>query len=254
MKDLKIKKQSKTGDFLTSKGFYLTLIVSLTMLGSTMWFIMNKSIDNVIDKNLKLTKNSFSNSHNTLKTVNNVVHNVPIQEKNKNETSASHHDNEHKLPETSMEPSQTSPNNISSDDKSILFVPPLVGKIINDFSAGELVKNKTLSDWRVHNAIDISAPQGTPVKSIADGEVIKIYVNPMLGTCIEIEHENNINSVYCSLNKNVNVTEGDIVEAGDVIGSVGNTAIGESELGDHLHFEIKEKGEKINPLTKIKIS
>ena len=251
MKDLKIKKKVGFLDFVTSKGFYLTLVVSLVLFGSTMWVVMNKSIDNVVDKNLNLLQRNVNS-----KTVNKVVQNLPIAKdatihKDNSTQKNNSVDSDKPIAELSLEENSESVKDFENQD--VLFVPPVVGEIVNGFSGGELVKNKTLSDWRVHNAVDIAAPQGTPVKSIADGEVLRIYNAPMLGMCVEIEHAQSTNSVYCGLNKNLNVKEGDIVEAGSVIGSVGNTAMGESELGPHLHLEIKEKGEKINPLSKIKL-
>ena len=266
MKELKIKTKSSLKDFITSKGFCLSLAISLTLFGFTIWSLVNKSIDKTINKNIKIANNSV-NQNTKLRSVDNIINNIPIenqtnsQPNNKQKSLGANFSEQHKnqnldledntevKTETDLEKRVKSENN-----KNTLFVTPITGKIVNDYSNNELVKNKTLCDWRVHNGIDISAPQGTPVKAIADGEIIKVYSSPLLGVCIEIEHDNNLNSIYCGLNKNINVKEGDLVEAADIIASVGNTATGESELGPHLHLEIKENGEKINPLSKIKIS
>ncbi|MBP0979263.1 MAG: M23 family metallopeptidase [Oscillospiraceae bacterium] len=255
MKELKIK--TKLQDFFTNKGFFLSLAISLTLIGSTIWVVMNKSIDNTITKSFKLSKNTnfkdLEDSEN-LERVDNIVSNIPIEPDKEPKISVSKNLKKQNINSKDQNLSESDlNNNLEDNQENILFVPPVSGKIINDFSNNELVKNKTLCDWRVHNGIDISAPQGTPIKAIADGEVIKIYSCPILGICVEIEHANNINSIYCGLNKNLNIKEGDSVEAADVIGSIGNTAAGESELGPHLHLEIKENGEKINPLSKIKI-
>lgn len=262
MKELKIKRQSKIKDFIKGKGFYLSLTMSLALVGSAIWIGMNKSIDRVIDENMDIIKNSSRS--NTIKTVDNIVSNVPISKQESahslgEEEQNIDEDNQDDQKEDEMgegemteEENQESEIPEKEEDISILFMPPLVGKIINKFSNYELVKNQTLSDWRTHNGIDIAASQGTPVKSIADGEVIKIYSTSLMGTCIDIEHPGNINSIYCGLNKNVNVKEGDKIEAGSVIGSVGK-AVGEAELAPHLHLELKKDGVKIDPLTKIKM-
>ena len=268
LKELKLKKQSNLKNCFKGKGFYLSLVISLSLIGTTIWVAMNKSIDNVIDKNVNIIE-KFNEKAN-LKSVDNIIDDVPIEKKATN-----HHylrslndeketkDDDVKgddIKDVRSDVKDESQNDLkektseSEGEDSILFVPPIVGKVINEFSNYELVKDKTLSDWRVHNGVDIAAAQGTPVKAIADGEVIKIYNDPMLGVCIEIEHHGNINSTYCGLNKNVNVKEGDNVEAGDVIASVGDTAIGEAELETHLHLEVKKDGVKIDPLSKIKVS
>ena len=257
MKELKIKRQSGITKFITGKGFYLSAAISLILIGSTIWFVMNKSIDDVVDKNIKLMKNQISDQ--SLKSVDNIVKDVPINQKieiaklSEVETKEKI-ENNNEVSTESQNQNEEIEKNIEEVDNKDLFITPLVGKIINGFSNNELVKNTTLSDWRVHNGVDIEASQGTSVKAVADGEIIKISSDPMMGVCVEIEHSNNINSVYYGLNENVNVKEGDKVEVGTVIGSVGNTAIGETKLGPHLHLEMIENGIKIDPLSKIKMS
>lgn len=261
MKDLKISKKSKFLEFLTGKGFYLFLAVALTLAGSTIWFAMNRSIDNVIDKNINLMKNSVSSEEN-LKPVDNIVDNVPI--KNKEYALGKRKKNtkqvkENKQQVKNVESEKNEEANVNEPDvereldKQVLFVPPLAGEVVGNFSNNELVINRTLKDWRTHNGIDVKASQGSQVKAIADGTVTKIYDDPIWGMCIEIEHVGNITSKYCGLNKKVNVNEGDKIEADNVIGSVGDTAICESDIGPHLHLEVIENGVKIDPLSKIKM-
>ena len=255
MRDLKIKKQSKVKEFFTGKGFYFTLAVSLTLIGSTIWFAMNRSIDKFIDEGINLTKNEISKQDS--KTVNNIVSDVPIDEKQANKkvksTIIKKIETKEENKATSQAPTENGCEFNEEDKENMILVPPLSGIVINGFSNDELVKNKTMNDWRVHNGIDVVAPQGAQVKAISDGEVVRVYFDSMMGQCVEIEHPNNLSSVYCGLNKNVNVKEGEIIEAGKVIGSVGETAIGETALGPHLHLEMVENGSKIDPLLKIKI-
>lgn len=262
MKDLKVSKKSRFLELLTGKGFYLFLAITLTLVGSTIWFAMNKSIDNVIDKNIDLMKNSISNKER-LKPVDSIVNNVPIKNKEKKYAFGKHKkikevkdEKQHtaNIQSEQNEQANTSNSNIEEElTVPMLFVSPLAGEVVNNFSNNELVKNKTLKDWRTHNGIDVKAPQGSQVKSIADGTVAKIYDDPIWGICIEIEHMNNITSNYCGLNRKVNVNEGEQIEAGSVVGSVGDTAICESDIGPHLHLEVRENGIKVDPLSKIKM-
>lgn len=79
-----------------------------------------------------------------------------------------------------------------------------------------------------------------------DGTVLKVEENDLVGKIVEIKHDNNIITVYQSLS-DIQVKEGDIVSQGDVIASSGKSKIN-SELGNHIHFEIYIGGEVVDPL------
>lgn len=95
-----------------------------------------------------------------------------------------------------------------------------------------------------HYAVDIVAPQATPVKSIADGTVIFSEWTASTGYVIILEHKDNLLSVY-KHNGSLSKSQGDVVVAGEVIASVGNT--GELTTGPHLHFELWVDGKPVNP-------
>ncbi len=95
-----------------------------------------------------------------------------------------------------------------------------------------------------HYAIDIVATKGTPVKSVADGIVIFSEWTSETGFVIILEHKNGLLSVY-KHNGSLNKSQGDLVQAGEVIASVGNT--GELTTGPHLHFELWNNGSPVNP-------
>lgn len=89
-----------------------------------------------------------------------------------------------------------------------------------------------------HNGIDIAAPIGTPILAAADGEVIISRTggwNGGYGNYIVIRHPNGTQTLYAHNNKN-NVSAGDSVKQGDVIGFIGITG---KVTGAHLHFEIR---------------
>jgi len=96
-----------------------------------------------------------------------------------------------------------------------------------------------------HYAVDIVAPQGSSVKSVADGVVIFSEWTAGTGYVIIIEHKNDLTSVY-KHNGSLTKSQGDYIVAGEVIASVGNT--GELTTGPHLHFELWIKGKPVNPL------
>ena len=129
------------------------------------------------------------------------------------------------------------------------FAMPLTGEILNAYSNGELVKSKTLGEWRTHDGVDIKAAEGTPVKSLNDGKVIDIREDSQWGVTIEIEYPNNITAIFCGLSDDVKVKKGQEVKLGDVIGSVGNTSIIESAEEMHLHLGMKQDGAWIDPMS-----
>lgn len=134
------------------------------------------------------------------------------------------------------------------DIKTQPNVMPVNGEILNPFSNGELVKSETLGVWKTHDGVDIKADVGTQVKAMNKGIVTKIWEDALWGNCITIDHGNGVIGHYYSLSKVMSVSEGDEVNAGEVIGSVGDTAECEAAELSHLHFAIKQNGEWIDPL------
>ena len=127
------------------------------------------------------------------------------------------------------------------------IVSPLAGRTVSVFSADRLMYDATLDDWRTHDGIDISADAGTQVVSAAAGTVLSVGEDDRLGVNIRIEHANGYVTTYASLHPETFVSVGDKVEAGDVIGTVGNTSLTEAALGAHLHFSVTKNGELIDP-------
>lgn len=122
-------------------------------------------------------------------------------------------------------------NTTTSD---IALFPPISGTVSQKYDA-----------QKKHYAVDVVASRETPVKAAANGIVIFAEWTADTGHVIILEHRDGFISVY-KHNGSLNKTQGDIVRAGEVIASVGNT--GEFTTGPHLHFELWNKGTPINPL------
>ena len=99
-----------------------------------------------------------------------------------------------------------------------------------------------------HFAVDVVAPRGTPVKSVANGTVLFSEWTSQTGYVIIIKHQDNLTSVY-KHNGFLSKSQGDLVRAGEVIAEVGNT--GELTTGPHLHLELWKNGKPIDPLNYI---
>lgn len=114
----------------------------------------------------------------------------------------------------------------------VLF-PPVNGTISAPYS----IEDK-------HFAVDIAVAKDTPVKAVADGTVIFAEWTADTGYVMILEHSQALISVY-KHNQSLNKSQGDLVKAGEVIATAGNT--GEYSTGTHLHFELWSKGYPVNP-------
>lgn len=95
-----------------------------------------------------------------------------------------------------------------------------------------------------HNAIDISSAVGQPVRSPADGIVVKAEWANGYGNVIFVSHGYGYSTRYGHL-KNFAVRAGQRVKRGDVIGYVGSTG---RSTGPHLHYEVRVNNNPVNPL------
>ena len=124
---------------------------------------------------------------------------------------------------------------------------PVAGETIAEYSMDALSYNQTTRDWRVHDGMDISANAGTQVCAAADGTVYTVYEDETMGMTVVIRHDGDYTTKYASLSEQVSVKAGDTVKAGQVIGTVGNTALLESGIGDHVHFSVSCNGSPVDP-------
>ena len=131
--------------------------------------------------------------------------------------------------------------------KELSFEKPVEGEIIKAFAKDNLVYSETLQEWITHLGIDIKADKTTVVKAAEAGTVKTIKNDPRYGLTITIEHDNGYQTVYANLLSSEFVIEGEKVEKGQSIGTVGNTATFEIADESHLHFEILKDGLQIDP-------
>jgi len=117
---------------------------------------------------------------------------------------------------------------------------PVDGKVVTPFGRLQHPKYKTVT---VSKGIDIEAPLGTPVRAVGDAVVDLVQWIPGYGETIILNHGLGYYSIYGHLSA-VSVAPDDRVEPGQVIGAVGDTG---SLKGANLHFEIRQKGEALDP-------
>ena len=118
------------------------------------------------------------------------------------------------------------------------FQMPVDGEISLEYAMDHLVYSKTLEEWRAHSGIDIAADRGTPVKAVADGVVCDVKNDKFYGITVVIDHENGLKTLYRNLASDETVAVNQKVKQGEIIGSIGNTAMDEASEQPHLHFEV----------------
>lgn len=123
----------------------------------------------------------------------------------------------------------STPGNISN----FIFLQPLKGAITNRFN----IKKQ-------HYGVDVVAPKNEAIKATLDGTVIFAEWTVETGYVIQLQHADNIVSIY-KHNSVLHKKVGDHVKAGEVVAIVGNS--GEFSTGPHLHFELWYNGIPINP-------
>lgn len=95
----------------------------------------------------------------------------------------------------------------------------------------------------MHAGLDFKGPVGTPILAAAEGKVVLAGFHGGYGNMIEIRHANGLVTRYAHLS-GLNVRRGQMVERGVQIGRMGSTG---RSTGSHLHFEVRQNGQAINP-------
>jgi len=101
----------------------------------------------------------------------------------------------------------------------------------------------------LHSGMDFRAPQGMAARATAAGTVVKAGWNGGYGRMVEIDHGAGFSTRYGHLSR-IDVREGQKVTLGETIGEVGSTG---RSTGPHLHYEVRYKGEALNPLRFIRL-
>ena len=126
-------------------------------------------------------------------------------------------------------------------------VSPVAGQTKSGYSMEALSYNETTRGWRVHNGMDIAADSGAEVCAAADGEVYTVYEDDTLGNTVVIRHTGGYTTRYSSLGDDLAVKAGDQVAAGQVIGTVGETALVETAMGPHVHCSVSYQDAPMDP-------
>ncbi len=125
------------------------------------------------------------------------------------------------------------------------FASPLTGFAVN--SPFGLRKMPWEEGGRLHEGVDIAAPVGTPIRVTLAGTVLRTGVDGGYGRFVEVAHGDGLTSLYAHLGRTAaGLRAGMAIPAGYVVAYVGSSG---RSTGAHLHFEIREDGRPLNPVT-----
>ncbi|MCU0298137.1 MAG: M23 family metallopeptidase [Candidatus Nanopelagicales bacterium] len=94
-----------------------------------------------------------------------------------------------------------------------------------------------------HSGLDFAAPEGTTIRAAESGRVVSSGPAGAYGNLIEIAHGDGTRTRYAHLS-DIDVRVGETVKRNQHIGDLGNTG---NSSGPHLHFEVLEHGDAVNP-------
>lgn len=219
--------------FLRDKGYYIVLVLCVAVVGISGYLFVR----------------TLSDKGETAETVSLSVPLTPAESQKPVQ--------QQQQPSQSAVPAETPDNaaetmgavdSLPAPARTSATVRPVAGEVVNEWAGDRLAYNETLRDWRVHEGIDFAAEAGAEVAAARDGMVSAVYEDDLLGTTVALEHEGGYTSSYSNLSAEPPVTVGQAVNAGDVIGTVGETASGELAVGGHLHFAVTCSGQSMDPL------
>jgi murein DD-endopeptidase MepM/ murein hydrolase activator NlpD len=123
---------------------------------------------------------------------------------------------------------------------------PNAGPITSGYGVRRYYNGVFAKDY-FHRGVDYAGPSGSPIVAPAAGRVVLVgRVNQRFkvhGNCIGLDHGQGVASVFLHLSR-IDVREGDMVQAGQTIGALGNTG---ASTGPHLHWGLYVNGQAVDP-------
>jgi len=118
---------------------------------------------------------------------------------------------------------------------------PVEGRLMSAFGGRT---DPFSGEGAIHTGVDLSAPQGTPVRAAADGIVVHAeWSSGGYGRLVVVDHGNGLQTFYGHLSR-FDVVPGEEVRRGDVLGKSGSSG---RVTAPHLHYEVRMGGIPVNP-------
>jgi murein DD-endopeptidase MepM/ murein hydrolase activator NlpD len=133
-------------------------------------------------------------------------------------------------------------NALSTTLTKIPLRKPMAGEI-DESSPFGIRTDPIVHEAAMHTGIDFRGDTGDPIRATASGTVTVAGWSGGYGKMVEIDHGNGLTTRYGHLSE-IDVDVGDTVRAGGIIGRLGSTG---RSTGPHLHYEVRVKGEAVDP-------
>ena len=201
---------------LFTKGFLAALAVCMVAVGAAVWTTVS-SVNSYLEPPVALDQHSDSESDTLEKEA---LVNAPIVSEKTSDT--------------------------VSDMPVTFNCEPIKNKRMMQKFSEIPIYSKTMDDYRAHAGIDFEANIGDKVRAMGKGVVKDFYHDDLLGYVVVVEHSDTVDSYYCGLAKTALVQPGDVVNAGDFVGTV-YAIPGEAADNAHVHVAVKENGKWVDP-------
>lgn len=123
---------------------------------------------------------------------------------------------------------------------------PVSGEVIMHYSMDTSVYFKTLDQYTRNPAVIFGAEEGTNVSACAEGQVVSIFEDSKIGHAVTLDLGDGYQVTYGQL-QNIQVDEGDYVEAGEILATVSAPTKYYVEEGTNLYFKMSRDGAAVNP-------
>ncbi len=247
-------------EFFDRKGFYIILIVLIVIVGTTAVILSTQNInpmvpgpeaedyipdkiipdDEVAEGEAEGTESSINDSTDKdTKAASGITGTDTVKDVPPEDTGTAKSASDTTTAANTGAKKSTAPKPTPTPEaKPQTFIMPVFGQVSLEYAMNRLIYSKTLEEWRTHSGIDIACEKGSPVKVVADGVVIEVKNDPRFGITVIVEHPGAIRSIYCNLASDDVVVPNQKVKQGEIIGSVGSSAMFEIAEEPHLHFEV----------------
>ena len=232
-------------EFLKGKGFYIALALCVAGSAGAGFMAIKKATNEAKNSTLQLEQKSelgFPDLKEAREPLTNVKKDLTLDSPKELPPSSSEQSS---LPNSSSLPKNQEMSLTNQKPSITLPIPSCT--VLEPYSKGELVKNKTLGDWRTHDGADFACEKGADVICALEGNVSKIYKDELWGECIEIKNNNGYSSIYRGVSPHKKLKEGDSVKEGQLIGSQSEIPC-ELLSATHIHFELKKGDKSLDPL------
>ncbi len=243
-------KKKLLSSLYTGKGFYITTAVCLSLIAIAIGVIY-KASTNLISEIAYDTNTSISFATEQAKADKKDEADPRLTETTTEKQTTSHPSTT--APTTKVQKETTTlastTETTKADYGNTSYILPCEDEILKDYSPTPTY-DETMDDWRVHRAIDFACEKGTPVYSVGNGLVTKVYADTSYGYCIEIDYGDFIGR-YCGMEQGTTVKLDTVMKKGDTVGKTGDLPC-ESGQEPHFHFEVLKDGKNVDPIEEIR--